>query len=104
MKFFNVFVVAFLFFVGIIMGSGTVNAQWPWQIRQQQYNYRYNPPRVYYQPHVIWIPQGTSLNVNGVYVDPYRRNVTMGINYGFYNIPRVQTFNFYNGYTGQVIR
>jgi hypothetical protein len=45
----------------------------------------------------VWLPQGTTLNVGPVYVDPYRRHVRMGINYGFYHIPQVQTFNFYNG-------
>ena len=65
----------------------TTSAQWPW-----------NQQRVIgYQPHVVWLPQGTSLNVNNVYVDPYRRTVTMGINAQFYHIPQVRTFNFYNG-------
>ena len=78
----------------------TTNADWPWQNNQQTYSYRYNPPRVYYQPHIIWLPQGTTLNVGPVYVDPYRRHVRMGINYGFYHIPRVQTFNIYTGQVG----
>ena len=75
----------------------TVDAHWPWQNHQHPHNYRYNPPVVYYQPQVVWLPQGTTLNVGPVYVDPYRRHVRMGINYGFYHIPQVQTFNFYNG-------
>jgi hypothetical protein len=53
---------------------GTVDAHWPWQNHQHPHSYRYNPPVVYYQPQVVW-----------------------GINYGFYHIPQVQTFNFYNG-------
>jgi hypothetical protein len=75
----------------------TTNAHWPWQNHQHPHSYRYNPPVVYYQPQVVWLPQGTTLNVGPVYVDPYRRYVRVGVNYGFYHIPQVQTFNFYNG-------
>ena len=70
--------------------SDTVSAQWPWG-----YNYRQRV--VGYQPHVVWLPQGTTLNINGAYVDPYRRTVTIGVNAQFYHIPQVRTFNFYNG-------
>ena len=71
--------------------SDTVSAQWPW-------GYSYRQRVVGYQPHVVWLPQGTTLNINGAYVDPYRRTVTVGVNAQFYHIPRVNTFNFYNGY------
>lgn len=73
--------------IGSFFATDSAEAQWPW-----------NQQRVIgYQPHVVWLPQGTSLNVNNVYVDPYRRTVTMGINAQFYHIPKVRTFNFYNG-------
>jgi len=65
--------------------SNTASAQWPWGQRRV----------VGYQPHVVWLPQGTTLNVNNVYVDPYRRTVTVGVNTGFYHIPQVRTFNYY---------
>lgn len=68
--------------------GNTASAQWPWGQRRV----------VGYQPHVVWLPQGTTLNINGAYVDPYRRTVTVGVNAQFYSIPRVTTFNYYNGY------
>ncbi len=68
--------------------SNTASAQWPWYQRRV----------VGYQPHVVWLPQGTTLNINGAYVDPYRRTVTVGVNAQFYSIPQVTTFNYYNGY------
>lgn len=86
---------------GMLFFAVAADAHWPWQTHAHPHNYRYNPPRVYYQPHIIWLPQGATLNVNGAYVDPYRRNVTIGINYGFYNIPQVNTFNFSNGWFRQ---
>ena len=62
-----------------------VYAQWP--CGQQRV--------IGYQPHIIWLPQGTTLNINRAYVDPYRRTVTIGINAQFYHIPQVKTFNYY---------
>lgn len=80
----------------------TTNAQWPAVVQPQrpaiQFQYQ---PRVYYYPNIVWLPQGTTLSVGGVRCDPYRRNVTFGINYGFYSIPQVQTFNFYTGQYGR---
>lgn len=86
---------------GMLFFAVAAEAHWPWQTHAHPHNYRYNPPRVYYQPYIIWLPQGINLNVNSVHVDPYRRNVTMGINFGFSHIPEVQTFNFSNGWTGR---
>tara|TARA_Y100000385_G_scaffold282325_1_gene336572 strand:- start:288 stop:587 length:300 start_codon:yes stop_codon:yes gene_type:complete len=63
----------------------TTSAQWPWR----------QPRIVGYQPHVVWLPQGTTLNVNNVYVDPYRRTVTVGINAQFYHVPQVRVFNYH---------
>jgi len=63
----------------------TVDAQWPWGQRRI----------IGYQPNITWLPQGTTLNVNRVHIDPHRRIVTMGINAQFYHIPQVRTFNFY---------
>ncbi|NVM37564.1 MAG: hypothetical protein HWN81_18355 [Candidatus Lokiarchaeota archaeon] len=77
------------------------NAHWPWQNHIHPHSYYSYQPRVYYQPQIVWLPQGSSLNINNVYVDPYRRNVRIGINYGFYYVPQVQTFNFYNGQQNQ---
>ena len=73
---------------GFCVMCDTASAQWPWGQRKV----------VGYQPHVVWLPQGTTLNINGAYVDPYRRTVTVGVNAQFYSIPRVTTFNYYNGY------
>ena len=70
--------------------SDTVSAQWPWG-----YNYRQRV--VGYQPHVVWLPQGTTLNINGAHVDPYSRIVTIGVNVQFYHVPQVRIFNYYNG-------
>ncbi len=70
---------------GFCVMCDTTSAQWPWGQRRV----------VGYQPHVVWLPQGTSLNVNNVYVDPYRRTVTMGLNIQFYHVPQVRTFNYY---------
>ncbi len=70
---------------GFCVMCDTTSAQWPWGQRRV----------VGYQPHVVWLPQGTSLNVNNVYVDPYRRTVTMGLNAQFYHVPQVRTFNYY---------
>ena len=67
--------------------SSTANAHWPWHNHSHRV--------VGYQPHIVWIPQGTTLNVNNVYVDPYKRTVTVGVNAGFYHIPQVRTFNYY---------
>lgn len=69
--------------------SSTANAHWPWNNHSHRV--------IGYRPHISWLPQGTTLNVNGVYVDPYRRSVTIGINAQFYHIPQVRTYNFYNG-------
>lgn len=44
-------------------------------------------PRVYYQPQIVWYPQGTYLGVGNVYVNPYNRYVRLNINYGYYNVP-----------------
>jgi hypothetical protein len=92
----NLIVLLFMVLIFCVT-CGKTNAHWPWSTHSHphiQYTYQ---PRVYYQPHIVWLPQGTTLNVGPVYVDPYRRNVRIGINYGFYSIPQVQTFNFYNG-------
>jgi len=70
---------------GFCVMCDTTSAQWPWDQRRV----------VGYQPHVVWLPQGTTLNVNNVYVDPYRRTVTMGLNVQFYHVPQVRTFNYY---------
>ena len=75
-------------FCFLLISEGEASAQWPWN----------NNNRVIgYQPHITWIPQGVALNVNRVYVNPYRRTVTIGVNAQFYHIPQVRTFNFYNG-------
>jgi hypothetical protein len=59
----------------------------------------FNYPAVYYQPQIVWLPRGLSLDVYNPRVYTYRgqRYIQFGINSGFYNIPRVDTFNFYNG-------
>lgn len=63
------------------------------------YNYRYQPRVIGFQPIITWLPQGTGLSVNSPYVYSYggQRHVRFGVNYGFYNIPQVNTFNLYNG-------
>jgi hypothetical protein len=66
----------------------------------QYYGYGYyRPPVVGYRPVITWLPSGASLNVNNPQVYSYggRRYVRFGINAGFYNVQRVDTFNFYTG-------
>jgi hypothetical protein len=89
--------IIFLFFTIVFsFYCDKIEAHWPWQNHSHPHSYRYNPPGVYYQPQVVWVPQGTTLNINGVHVDPYRRNVTIGVNYRYYYPTQVQGF-IYNG-------
>ena len=73
----------------------TTSAQWP-NNGQAQYP-RYGRV-IGYQPHVVWLPQGTSLTVNNpqvYYSRSGKRYVRFGVNASFYHIPQVNTFQYY---------
>lgn len=73
----------------------TTSAQWP-NNNQAQYP-RYSRV-IGYQPHVVWLPQGTSLTVNNpqvYYSKSGQRYVRFGVNASFYHIPQVNTFQYY---------
>lgn len=80
-------VAALAIFCYTIISGVEASAHWPWHNHSHRV--------IGYQPQVVWMPQGTTLNVNNVYVDPYKRTVTVGVNAGFYHIPQVTTFNYY---------
>lgn len=97
-----------LVIIGAFMFAGEAYAQHPnrgWNNRPN-YNY-YNPygysyygrPVVGYRPVITWLPSGTSLSIGNPQVYTYggRRYVRFGVNAGFYNVQRVDTFNFVTG-------
>ena len=61
-------------------------------IAEAQYVY----PRVYYQPQIVWYPQGTYLGI-GRYYNPYNRYLRLNINYGYYGNPYYYNYG-YNTY------
>lgn len=74
--------------IGSFFATDSAEAQWPW-----------NQQRVIgYQPHVVWLPQGTSLTINNpqvYYSRSGQRYVRFGVNASFYHIPQVNTFQYY---------
>lgn len=89
--------------LGAFMFASQANAQHPqngWnnnQFNRPYYGrYYYRPPIVGYRPVITWLPSGTSLNVYNPQVYTYggRRYVRFGINAGFYDVRRVDTFNY----------
>jgi hypothetical protein len=90
--------------LGAFMFASQANAQHPnhgWNngFNNPYYEYYYRPPVVGYRPVITWLPSGTSLSIGNPQVYTYggRRYVRFGVNAGFYNVQRVDTFNFVTG-------
>lgn len=60
-------------------------------------NYGYYNPPLGFRPQISWFPEGSHLGIGPVVISPDRRYVRFGISAGFYGIPHVNTFNYYNG-------